>query len=255
MSAILHQTRFDLLAFVRNRESVFFTLVLPVIFLLIFAAIFGSDTTTVGGREINITTYYVPNIMALAVVSAALQSLVIAVVSQREGGILKRRRSTPVAASTLIGGRALTAVVVVLANFVVLAAVGRLAFDVDLPGRTLPAVLVTLAIGAAAFGCMGFAIATLVRTEDSANPILQATILPLYFLSGVFVPDDTVPKALLSIGDVFPIRHLAQALLEAYDPASSGAGFAWGHLAVVAGWGLLGLLIAVRRFRWTPQGR
>jgi ABC-2 type transport system permease protein len=252
---VLHQTRFDLLSFARNREARFFTIILPLIFLVIFAAVFGNDAVDVGGHEVKQTTYYVPNLMALAITSAALQSLVIAVVTQRESGILKRRRATPVPAWVLIAGRSLTAVAVVFGNFVVLALAGRLLYGVDLPGRTLPAVLVTVALGGAAMCCIGYAFSTFVKAEDSATPILQAVVLPLYFISGIFVPDDTVPSWLLSVADVFPIRHLGQALLTAYDPATTGSGFAFGHLAVVAAWGVVALAVAARRFKWTPQGR
>ena len=136
-----------------------------------------------------------------------------------------------------------------------LALVGLVFYGVDLPGRTLPAVLVTVAIGGASLCCVGYAFTTFVRSEDAATPVLQAVVLPLYFISGVFVPDDTIPNWLLSVADVFPIRHLAQALLTAYDPATRGSGFSPGHLAVVAGWGVLGLVVAARRFRWTPQAR
>ncbi len=250
-----HQTRYDLLSFARNREALFFTVLLPLIFLVIFATVFGNDTVHVGGHAIKQTAYYVPNLMALAITSAALQSLVFAVVTQREQGILKRRRATPVPAAALIAGRSLTAIAVSFANFVVLALVGWLAYGVDVPGRTLPAVLVTVAVGAASLCCVGYAFSTLVRTEESATPILQATILPLYFISGVFFPEDTVPRWLLGIADVFPIRHLAKALLDAYDPATKGSGFAPGHLAVLVAWGALGLLVAARRFKWVPQGR
>ena len=254
-SLVAHQTRFDLRAFARNREARFFTMLLPLIFLVIFAAVFGNDTVTVDGREIKQTTYYVPNLMALAIVSAAVQSLVIAVVTQRESGILKRRRSTPVPAWALIGGRALTSVVIVFANFATLALVGAVLYGVALPGRTLPATLFTVALGGASLCCVGFAIATFVRSEDAATPVVQAITLPLFFISGVFIPDDAIPDGLLAVASVFPVRPLAQALLEAYDPATTGAGFAWGHLAVVAAWGVAGLAVAARRFKWTPQGR
>ena len=255
MRQVLHQTRYDLLSFTRNREARFFTVALPVIFLVIFAAVFGNDTVTYQGREIKQTTYYVPNLMALAITSAALQSLVFAVVTQRENGILKRRRATPVPARVLIGGRALTAVAIVYANFVVLAVVGAVFYGVNLPGRTLPAVLVTVGLGGASLCCVGYAFSTFVKSEDAATPILQAVVLPLYFISGIFVPDDVVPGWLLSVAALFPIRHLGQALLAAYDPAPTGAGFAWGHLAVIVAWGVVALVVAARRFKWTPQGR
>lgn len=256
IALVAHQTRYDLISFWRNREGRFFTLVLPLIFLVIFATVFGNENVELeGGRLINLSTYYVPNLMALAIISAALQNLVSAVVTQREGGILKRRRATPVPAGVLIAGRALTSIVVAFGNFVLLAIVGRLAYGVTVPGRTLPAMLVAVAVGAAAFCCLGFALAAVVKSEESAQPVLQATVLPLYFISGVFFPEDTIPDWLLAVADVFPIRHLAKALFEAYDPATTGAGFAFGHLAIVAAWGAAGIVFAVRRFKWTPQGQ
>ena len=255
MALLLHQARYDLLSFTRNREARFFTIALPLIFLVIFAAVFGNHTVTVNGHEVKQTTYYVPNLMALAITSAALQSLVIAVVAQRERGILKRRRATPVPARVLIMGRALTSVVIVFANFVALALLGRVFYGVQLPGRTLPAVLLTLIVGGGALCCLGYAFSTFVKSEEGAAPALQAVILPLYFISGVFVPDDTIPSWLLSVAAVFPIRHLAQALLTAYDPATTGTGIEPGHLLIVAGWGVLGVVVAARRFRWTPQAR
>ena len=253
MRLVLHQTRYDLLTFVRNREAVFFTVLLPVIFLLIFATVLGDEDVVANGHTIKQTAYYVPNLMALAITSAALQSLVLAVVTQREQGILKRRRSTPVPASALIGGRVLTAVVTAYANAVVLGLIGKLAYDVDLPAEALPAIIVTIGVGSAALCCVGYAISTLIRAEESATPILQATVLPLYFISGVFFPEDQVPDWLLSIADFFPIRHLSQALLQAYDPLD--AGFAWGHLGILLAWGAVGLALAARRFKWVPQGR
>lgn len=255
LALVAHQTRYDLRSFFRNREARFFTIVLPLIFLVIFAAVFGNNTVEVGGREVKQTTYYVPNLMALATVSAALQSLVIAVVSQRESGILKRRRSTPVRAGVLIAGRAVSSIVIVFVNFVVLAVVGWAIYGVDIPGRTLPAVLVTIAIGAAALCCIGFAVSTFVKTEDAAAPVVQVLVLPLYFISGVFVPDDIIPDTLLTIASVFPIRPLARALFEAYDPGTTGSGFSPVDLAVVVAWGVVALAIAARRFKWAPQGR
>jgi ABC-2 type transport system permease protein len=249
----LHQTRYDLLTFVRTREAVFFTVMLPVIFLVIFATVLGNGDVHVAGHRVSQTTYYVPQLMALAITSAALQSLVFAVVTQRELGMLKRRRATPVAPSALIAGRTATAVAVSYADVAVLWVIGRVFYGVSFPVSALPAILVTVGVGAAALCCVGYAVSTLIRSEESATPILQATILPLYFISGVFFPQDSVPGWLLGVADAFPIRHLAVALLRAYDPLQGG--FAWGHLGIVVAWGAAGLLVAVARFKWVPQAR
>jgi ABC-2 type transport system permease protein len=79
-------------------------------------------------------------------------------------------------------------------------------------------------------------------------------VLPLSFISGIFIATSELPGWLAGIGQVFPVEHLAAALLAAYNPYTTGSGMRWGDLAVVAAWGAAGLIIAVRRFSWLPRG-
>lgn len=253
----LHLFRYDLRAFFRNRQARFFTLALPVLFLVIFASIFGGShrTVSVAGGQIDTSVYYVPGIIALGIIAAAFVNLVVTVTAQRETGVLKRRRATPVPAVAVIGGRALTAVVVALAITTVLLVIGWAAYGAHVPARTAPALVVTVVVGALAFCCLGYALASVIRNQDSAQPITQAVMLPMYFISGVFVAVTVLPSWLVNVANVFPVRHLADALLVAYNPHTSGSGFAAGDLLVVAAWGVAGLLIAVRRFSWLPLMR
>ena len=252
----LHQFRYDLRAFLRNGQSRFFTLVLPVLFLVIFANVFGGrNTVEVAGGRMPTSVYYVPGIITLGIIAAAFVNLVISVTAQRESGTLKRRRATPVPAAAIIAGRALTAVVVALGITAVLLAMGWAFFGATVPGRSAPALVVTVILGALAFCCLGFALASVIRNEDAAQPITQASILPLYFISGVFVAVSVLPHWLVDVADVFPVRHLAAALLTAYNPHTTGAGFAGGDLLVVALWGVGGLMVALWRFSWVPLNR
>ncbi|HET7489705.1 MAG TPA: ABC transporter permease [Acidimicrobiales bacterium] len=252
-----HQFRYDMRAFLRNRQARFFTLALPVIFLVLFGNVFGgkNDTVAVAGGRMDASVYYVPGIITLGVVAAAFVNLVISVTAQRETGVLKRRRATPVPASAVIAGRALTAVVVAVAMATVLLAVGWAAYDARVPARTLPALYLTVVVGAMAFCCLGYAVASVIRDHDAAQPITQAIILPLYFISGVFVPVDTLPNWLVQVAGFFPVRHLAAALLTAFNPHTTGAGVAGRDLLVVVAWGVAGLVIALRRFSWLPRSR
>jgi ABC-2 type transport system permease protein len=247
MTLALHQLRYDLLVFWRNPQARFFTAVMPLIFLVIFGAVFGSGTIQVPGGEIDPKQYYVPGLGTLGIVSASMVNLTITVTTQRDNGVLKRRRATPVPAWVLIAGRALSCVVIALATVAILVVVGIVAYGVDLPAARVPALVLVVAVGSAAFCCLGFALAAVIRSADSAVPVVQAIVLPLYFISGVFVPADQIPGWLLGVADAFPIRHLAEAMVALFSPAG---GLEWGHLAVVALWGVAGLLIAVRRFRW-----
>jgi ABC-2 type transport system permease protein len=252
LSLVSHQFRYDQKIFWRDPASVFFTVMLPVIFLLIFATIFGNETIEERGG-VKTTTYYVPAIITLAVVSATLVSLAIQLVEARENGILKRGRGTPLPAWVFIGGRIGNSIVVSVLMLVLLTALGWAIYGVEVPWDRLPAVLVTLVVGAAAFCCLGIALSAAIPSMEAAPAITNATVLPLYFLSGVFIPDSEIPDGVLRFSDAFPIRHFFEAFFTAFDPNTTGSGFEWGHLAVVAAWGALGLLLAVRYFRWTPK--
>ena len=253
----LHQSRYDLRAFLRNRQSQFFTLALPILFLVIFASVFGSrgNTTQVSGGRISTSVYYVPGIMALGVIAACFANLVASVTAQRERGVLKRRRATPVPAAAIIAGRVLVAIVLAVVMAAVLLGIGWAAYGAHVPGRTALALAVTVVIGAASFCCIGYALTSLIRNEDTAQPVTQALLLPLYFISGVFVAVSILPHWLAEVGEIFPVRHLANALLIAYNPHTSGLGFADQDLLIVAAWGAAGLLVALRTFSWQPLGR
>ena len=249
---VLHQFRFDQRIFWRNPASVFFTVLLPIIFLLIFATIFGNDEIEeLGG--LTTTTYYVPAILTLAVVSATMQSLAISLTVDRENGILKRGRGTPMPRWVFFSGRIGNAIVTSLLMLVLVSAIGWLLYGVEVPWDKAPAVLLALVVGAAAFCCLGIALTAAIPSEDAAAPISNFAVLPLYFLSGVFIPESEIPDGVLSFADHFPIRPFFEAFLASWDPAAAGSGIEWHDLAFVAGWGAIGLLLAIRFFRWTPR--
>jgi ABC-2 type transport system permease protein len=251
LALTLHQFRYDQKVFWRNPASVFFTVMLPLIFLFIFATIFGNDD--IEERGVKTTTYYVPAIVSLAVISATLQSLAINLTEDRERGLLKRVRGTPLPAAAFVAGRVGNSLVVSILMVVLVAVIGKVVYDVSLPEETIPAVLVTLAVGAFSFCCLGFALTAAIPSEDAAPAISNATVLPLYFISGIFIPDSEIPDGVLKVADFFPIRHFFEAFFTAWDPNTAGAGFEWGDLAIVAGWGVAGLLVALYAFRWEPR--
>ena len=247
-----HQFRYDQRVFWRSPASVFFTVMLPLIFLFIFTGLFGDETIEEYGG-IEVSTYYVPGIITLAVASATLQSLAINLTEARESGRLKRIRSTPLPAWAFVAGRVGNAFMISVLMTVLVTLIGNLFFDVAIPTETIPALLVTLVVGAFAFSSLGFALTAAIPSQDAAPPIANVTLLPLYFLSGVFIPDNQIPDGVLGFADAFPIRHFFLAFFEGFDPNTTGAGFEWGHLAVLAIWGVAGLALAARFFRWAPR--
>ncbi len=248
----LHQFRYDQKSFWRNPAAVFFTVAFPLMFLLIFELIFGDDTLE-QLDNLKTTTYYVPAILTLAIVSATMQSVAIRLTTERESGILKRGRGTPLPPWVFFAGRIGNAIVISLLMLFIVPAIGRLVYGVNIPWEHLPAVLVTLAIGAASFCALGVALTAIIPSEDAAPAITNVVIFPLYFLSGVLIPETEVPDAVLNVSGVFPIRHFFEAFFASWNPATTGGGFEWGDLAIVAAWGAVGLVLAVKFFRWTPR--
>jgi ABC-2 type transport system permease protein len=250
---VAHQLRYDLLLVLRDPQSRFFTIVLPLTFLILFTSLFGNHTSNLNGHLVKNSTYYVPGICTLGIIATSFVNLVITLTAQRETGVLKRRRSTPVPAWVLIASRTMTSAILAVALVAVIVVIGRIAYGVQIPASTLPAFLLTVVVGAATFCCLAFAAASFIRNDDSAQPIIQAIVLPLYFISGIFVPKDQLSSTLKDIASAFPVSHLNNALFKAFDPAATGSGIAGTHLLVVAAWGAAGLIIALWRFSWSPQ--
>jgi ABC-2 type transport system permease protein len=254
LALLRHQVRYDQIKFWRDPQAVFFTIALPVVFLVIFAAIFGNQT--VDDRQgLKVSTYYVPGIIALGVMAAAFVSLSITVVEERERGIIKRLRATPLPPAAFILARASTAVVLSLLVAVVLTLVGRVLYGVTVPDSSVPGIVLTLLVGTACFCCLGFALSGVVRSANAAPAVANMIVLPLQMISGIFFPSDLLPDSVLQVAKVFPVYWLAKGLLDGFDPNGPPSGVDPAALAVLAAWGVAGLLVARRTFRWEPRGR
>ncbi|HEY7604830.1 MAG TPA: ABC transporter permease [Gaiellaceae bacterium] len=246
---LLHQTCYELRAFLRNKQSRTFTLVLPPVLLVVFVGVFGSHA--VGPHHAASSTYYVPGLSALAIVAASFVNLVVSITALREAGVLERRRATPLPAWVLIGARTVTSILVSSASLAVMLTVGRVAYGIRPAASELPAVATTVVAGSAALCAVAYAVSAHIRSADSAQPIVQAVVVPLYLVSGVFAPGLDLPRWLHDVAEAFPVEHLAHALRQAYEPGG-GSPFDLSDLAVLALWGAGGLALALRRFTWTP---
>jgi ABC-2 type transport system permease protein len=251
LALVAHQLRYDQKAFWRNPAAVFFTVMFPVVVFLILAVVFDGTTVNVEGG-VEATTYYVPAIMALSVISATMQTLAMTLVIAREDGRLKRGRGTPMPAWVFIAGRIGNSIVVTVLMLALLAAIGGVLYSVPFPWERLPEMLATLAIGATCFCCLGIALTAAIPSQDAAAPIVNALLLPLYFLSGIFIPEDELPNGVIDFANHFPVRPFFEAFFQSYVPGT-GPAIAWHELLVVGIWGVAGLLLAIRFFRWTPR--
>jgi ABC-2 type transport system permease protein len=248
-----HQVRYDLTASMRNPRARFFTFMFPVLLLVIFAGVFGDGTTTVDGVRVAMSRFYVPGIMAMSIITAAYAGLVITISATRESGVLKRRRATPVPPAILIAGQTISALITAVLMSSLLLVIARVGYGVGFGVGALGAMACAVVVGAVGFACLAYAVAGMVGSADSAQPVVQATMLPLYFISGIWIPTSTLPHALRILAAVFPTEHLAGALHAASVHGSFGTAFAPVDLLVLAAWAVAAGLFAARRFSWLPS--
>jgi ABC-2 type transport system permease protein len=251
---LVRQVRHQNKLFLRNPFSAFFSLALPLMFLLLLGSL-NSGQQLPQRDGIAYIQFLAPGLLAFAVVSTCYTGLATGVAINRDLGILKRVRGTPLPASVYVAARILSSIWFSVVGAVIMVAVGVALFDLQVVWRMLPAAVVTLLLGAACFCALGMAVAALIPNGEAAPAVANFTILPIAFVSDLFYPLDDAPTWLQAIGSVFPVKHFALALEETFNPFVAGTGFRWDHLAVVALWGAAGLLVAIRKFRWEPRTR
>src|SRR3954449_4107366 len=231
---VLHQTRFDLRSFSRDKQARFTTLALPIVLLVAFVSIGGGNKTFVqDGHTITTAVFFVPGLIALAVISASFSNLLTDLVAQRESGILKRRRATPVPAYALIGGRTLTATAISLATAALLLLAGGNIYDVVIPNHALPAVAITIILGSIPFSAIAYALAPSIHSSTAIQPVITLILLPLYAISGVLLHNSKNPDWLNDVASGLPLQHLAHGLHHAFDPSTHGLGMSPIDLAVL----------------------
>ena len=249
----IRQARYEMLAFWRNPAAAFFTFVFPLMFLFIFNSVFGEGDIPVPGGDVDTSTFYVPAILAFSVISATYTNISMSIVYSRDEGLLKRLRGTPLPSIAYFTGRILQAIGVALILVVIVIAAGILLYGVELEAEKVPWLIVVLVAGSACFCALGLAITGFVPNADAAPAVINASILPLLFISNVFIPTADAPGWMNDLASLFPVVHFANGLIAAFNPFESGSGFDLKGLAVLIGWGIAGTLIAMRYFSWEPR--
>jgi ABC-2 type transport system permease protein len=239
--------------FWRNPASAFFTFVFPLLFLVIFTTLLGNEEVDTGTAVIKTSTYYVAAQGAFGLISACFTNVALQIVFARDGGVLKRMRGTPLPPWVFLSARVIHATVIGLILVAITVAFGAVFYDASVPtGVALGQFVATLLVGAACFSALGLAVSGVIPNADAGPPIVNAVILPLLFLSGVFIPFGVdTPRWVVVVGDIFPVRHLVDAMRESYLGLTES--FAWSDLGVMAIWAVVGVAVASRTFRWEPS--
>lgn len=251
---VAQQARYQLVTFRRIPVAVFFTLGLPLIMLVLFNALFGDGTVATPDGDWSTQQFYTGGLAAFTAVSATFTNLANMVPLRRDEGVLKRWRGTPLPTWAYLAGFIVSAVTIAVSGVVLMLGLGAVAYDLQIDPAKVPAMIVTFLVGVGSFAALGMALAAVVKSASSASAAANAIILPLAFISNIFIPLDDPPRWLEVIGDIFPLKPFAQAFQDCFSPFVDAPAFDLPRLALVAGWGAVGLFVALTRFTWEPSG-
>lgn len=253
------QVRYHNRLYWRSHVATFFTMVLPVFLLVMLVTVLGDTPTMIIGMPAS--QFYAPSLAVFGAASACYMYLPISLAMQKEHGVLKRIYSTPLPPWIFFAGKMLSTAWLAAIAALVIMAVGVLAYDVAVFVERLPAALLVMAAGIVTFSALGTALGALVTRGETAQAISNATLLPLAFVSDIFMlPFGNMPRWLQGVADIFPLRHFAVGFARAFDPHYVGSGFErtggandyfiLPHLAVLLLWAAIGIVVTLAFFDW-----
>ncbi len=240
--------------FLRQRESVVFTLLFPVLLLLIFGSVF-KDTIAPG---VTFSQYFVAGMIASGLLNTGFQQLAIMIPLERDDGTLKRLRGTPMPPTSYFIGKILAVLASMVVQIILLLLVGALIFGVHLPtdiGHWITFAWVTL-LGITGSTLLGIAFSSVPRSGRGASAMVTPIVLVLQFISGVFFIFNQLPSWMQNVASIFPLKWLTQGMRSVFLPesfASQEVAKSWEHGRValmLTIWIAIGLVLALKTFRW-----
>ena len=259
----LHRIGYEVRSYFRAPDAVFFTFLFPVIMLALFSVAFGSspDIQAGPGVSVDYATYYLPGLVATALLLSGTQSLGVDIAGERSDGTLKRLGGTPLPVLSYFIGKIGMVLVTVVAQVVLLLAIATLVFGVDLPtdGGAWARFAGIVLLGVATSCVLGIAVSALPREGRRATATIVPIVLVLQFISGVYLPFTQLPTWVQDVASVFPLRWMASGMRSVFLPGafeSGEPGGAW-HLGlgalVLAAWLVLGTVACLLTFRWNRK--
>jgi ABC-2 type transport system permease protein len=243
--------------FLRQRESVVFTLFFPVILLFIFGTVF-KDTIAPG---VTFSQYFVAGMIASGLVNTGFQQLAITIPMERDDGTLKRLRGTPMSVTSYFIGKALLVTILMIIQTAMLLFFGSVVFDLNLPTQANHWWNFTwlVLLGSACSTILGIAFSIVPKSGRGASAVVSPVVIILQFFSGVFFVFTSLPSWMQQFAALFPLKWLTQGMRSVFLPddfATQEVAGSWeiGKTALfLVIWLLLGLIIAIKKFKWSRE--
>ena len=239
----------EIIQFTRQKEAVVFTIFFPVILLAIFGSVF-KDTIAPG---VTFSQYFVAGMIASGLVNTGFQNIAINIPIERDMGAIKRLRGTPLPITSYFIGKAISVLVSMVAQVLILLVIGIAFFGLNLP--TEPSKWLTftwlLVLGTASSTALGVAFSSVPKNGRGASAIVSPVVIILQFFSGVFFVFTQLPGWMQQVAAIFPLKWLTQGIRSVFLPDSFAAqevakGWEGGRTALILlVWLIVGLFFAL----------
>lgn len=233
----------------RNKQALYFSLILPAVIMLIFKVVAGNSIV----NGMSYIDFVVPGLVTMSLMQMTIFSIAFVVAQQREKGVLKRLMATPMRAVDFMTAQVLTRLIIGLVQVVLLISVAILALNYHMNGSFL-AVIFVAAIGVLVFLSLGFIISGIAKTVETVPAIANMILFPMIFFGNIFFPLDNLPKWLKPVAEVLPIKYLADALRNIMTLGHSIFDVKKDVLGLTI-WLIIFLVIATRVFSFSTKGK
>jgi ABC-2 type transport system permease protein len=250
----LRRVRIEVLQFVRDREAAFFTIILPVLLLVVFGSAFSGDIAP----GVSFSQYFLAGMLASGIVYSSFQNLAIVIPQERDDGTLKRLQGTPMPKAAYFIGKIGLILITYVAQAVTMLTIGVALFDVNLPDEPYDWWTFTWVsvLGLVCCTLLGIAFSSLSRTGRGAPALVSPVVLVLQFTSGVFFQYDELPPWMQQMAALFPLKWLCQGMRSVFLPDTfqrqelAGSWELDRVALVLLAWTVAAAVLAMRTFRW-----
>ena len=251
----LLRSKLELKQFLRQRESVVFTLFFPVILLFIFGSVF-QDTIAPG---VTFSQYFVAGMIASGLVNTGFQQLAITIPMERDDGTLKRLRGTPMSVTSYFIGKALLVTILMIIQTALLLFFGTVLFGLNLPTDMNSWWTFTwlIILGSACSTVLGIAFSVVPKTGRGASAVVSPVVIVLQFFSGVFFVFTDLPGWMQQVAAIFPLKWMTQGMRSVFLPDSfalrevAGTWETERTFLILMAWLIAGIFLSIRTFKWS----
>jgi ABC-type multidrug transport system permease subunit len=241
-------SRSILLMNVRNKAALFGNLIFPIGLYMLFSTIFGQQAAD----ATQVAAWFLAGIMVQNIMTSGFSGDAAWLTNTRDRGILLRVRATPLPSGVLVAAYLVVRLLLVVVQSALLAVIAVLVFGVQIDWQAVPLAIGLVLLGGLVFLVLGQSIAAVAPNASASNAIANTAFFPLLFLSDLVIQLQSFPDWLQDLARWNPAYMLVDLLRPTLVPIPAGQ-VAWFNVVGLICYGLLGLMIAARFFRWEPK--